>query len=250
MKLLNSTLSVVFCIYLMNFSTANAQTNDPVDYQTIEITNSTGTQIYTENTTDVVGSPLLKESFENGRILFTGDKASEVVPINYDAHKNQILFIKNNQIRILNIQNVRGFAFETTANFQQSGKVQEVYTLQLRNEEFGFTEKTPVQVLYNQETGLKLLGVFDVRFMKGNSKDPFTGKVIDRYIPSTTYYLQTHDGNIHKLRRLRDKFIINELPKKHRKQLKSFIKKNDLDGRSQKDLVKLLAHYDANVAGN
>ena len=227
-----------------------AQDEDPVDYQTVPITNQSGTQIYTEDTKDVVGSPLIKESFENGRILFDSNKASEVMPINYDAYRNQVLFIKDDQVRVLNISSVRGFIFEKPDNFASSDKVQEVYTLQLRDEELGFTEPTPVQVLYNQKSGLKLLAVHRINLMKGNSKDPFTGKVTDRYIGDTEYFLQTKDGEMTELRRLRDKDIMNVLGKEYKKQLKSFMKKNDLDGRSQKDLAKLLAYYDNNLSEN
>lgn len=225
-----------------------AQIEDPVDYETVPITSKSGTLIYAEDSKEIKGSPLIKESFENGRILFEANQASEVVPINYNAYTNQIVFIKNDEVRILNLNGVRGFIFEKPADFASSDKVQEVYTLQLRDEELGFTEPTPVQVLYNQKTGLKLLAVHRINLMKGNSKDPFTGKVTDRYIGGTDYYLQTRDGEITELRRLRAKDIMNVLGKEYKKELKSFMKKNDLDGRSQKDLAKLLAYYDSNLA--
>ncbi|MCP9292110.1 hypothetical protein [Gracilimonas sediminicola] len=246
MKTLNY---ILFTLLVASFtSVAHGQVEDPVDYQTVPITNQAGTQIYTEDSKDVVGSPLIKDSFKNGRILFDSNKASEIMPLNFDAYRNQVLFIKDDQIRVLNTNNVRGFVFEKPADFASSDKVQEVFTLQLRNEEFGFREPTPVQVLYNQKTGLKLLALHRSNLMKGNNKDPFTGKVTDRYISDTEYFLQTRDGKITELRRLRDKDIMNVLGKKYKKELKSFIKKNDLDGKSQKDLVKLLAYYDTNIA--
>ncbi|PWG74933.1 hypothetical protein DF186_15335, partial [Enterococcus hirae] len=92
-------------------------------------------------------------------------------------------------------------------DFNSSDKVQEVFTLQIRDDALGFNEVTPVQVLYNEGTGLRLLAVHRVSLMKGNSKYPFTGKVTDRYISKTDYYLQTKDGKYKELRRLRDKDI-------------------------------------------
>ena len=227
-----------------------AQSEDNIDYETVEITNQAGTTIYTEDSKDVIGSPLIKESFENGRILFENNKASQVMPLNYDSYKNQVLFIKNDQVRILNTASVKGFVFEKPSNFTNSDKVQEVYTLQMRNPEFGFTEPTPIQVLYNQQSGLKLLALHKTNLMKGNSKDPFTGKVTDRYISDTEYFLQKKDGEIIELRRLRAKDIMNVLGKKYKKELRSFMKSNDLDDRSQKDLAKLLAYYDNNLSEN
>lgn len=252
MKLFNYLLSsILFVVLTVALSTnVQAQDDDPVDYNTVDITNRAGTTIYTENNKDIQGNPLIKDSFENGRILFDGNKASKVMPINYDAYKNQILFIENQQVKVLNLNGVKGFVFEKPANFNASDKVQEVFTLQIRDEALGFSEVTPVQVLYNQGTGLKLLAVHQTNLMKGNSKDPYTGKVTDRYISSTDYFLQTRDGNIKELRRLRDKDIMKALDRKHRKDLRSFMKSNDLDGRSQKDLAKLLAYYDNNLAQN
>ncbi len=244
--LLSSVLFIALSISLT--TSAEAQNDDPVDYTTVEV--STTNTIYTENSKDIQGNPLIKDSFENGRILFGDNKASKVMPINYDAYSNQILFIENKQVKILNLNGVKGFVFEKPADFNSSDKVQEVFTLQIRDDALGFEEVTPVQVLYNEGTGLKLLAVHRVSLMKGNSKDPFTGKVTDRYISQTDYYLQTKDGEYNKLRRLRDKDIMRALDRKYRGDLRSFMKSNDLDGRSEKDLVKLLAHYDNNLSSN
>jgi hypothetical protein len=234
----------------MVFATVNVQAqDDPVDYQNVEVMSPTGTTIYAENNTDIQGSPLIKKSFENGRILFTSGKASEVMPLNYDSYKNQVLFIKNKKVMILNTTGVKGFMFTLPGNFASSDKAQEVYTLLLRDKEFGFSEPTPIQVLYNGGSGVQLLAYHQTSLMKGNSKDPFTGKVTNRYINSTDYYLKKKNGKVIKLRRLRDNDIIKALGKKYKKPLKSFMKDNDLDGRSQKDLAKMLAYYDENLAG-
>jgi hypothetical protein len=246
MRLITCQLSaLLFFIFAFVFTqSVTAQNTDDLDYQTVEVMNSAGTLIYSEDTKDIQGSPLIKESFENGRILYPDNKASEVVPINYDAYKNQVLFIKNDQIRVLNTVGVKGFMFEKPENFEQTDKVQEVFTFQIRDKALGFDELTPVQVLYNQGSGIKLLALHKVNLMRGNTKDPFTGKVVDRYVSGVEYYLQKSDGEFEKLRRLRSKDIIRKLDRSHRKDLNNFMKENDLDGKSEKDLVKLLAYYD------
>ncbi|HET8865438.1 MAG TPA: hypothetical protein VFM80_07045 [Gracilimonas sp.] len=249
MKLFKISASVALLSLLTLFATNDtaAQDND-IDYETVQI--ATGTTIYSEDVKDIQGSPLIKESFENGRILFTNGKASEVLPINYDSYKNQVLFIKDRKVMVLNTNGVKGFMFLKPENFEQSDNVQEVFSYQVRNEAFGFSEATPVQLLYNQGTGLKLINVHETSLMRGNSKDPFTGKVIDRYVSGVTHYLEKKNGEVVKLRRLRDKDIINSLDKEYRKQLKNFMKESNLDGRSQKDLAKLLTYYDNITAGN
>lgn len=251
MKLSRSffTVSILLLFISVYYSDAQAQNNE-VDYEKVEITNPSGTTIYTENTKDIQGSPLLKDSFENGRVLFTSNKATKVFPINYDSHKNQVLFIEDNQIKVLNTNGVKGFLFEKPDNFMQSDKVQEVFTYQINDEALGFSEPTPVQVLYNQGTGLKLLALHKTNLMRGNSKDPYTGKVTDRYIKVTEYYLQKKNGDIEKLRRLRAKDIIKAVDKEHQRVLRSFMKENSFDDRSQKDLAKMLAYYDNNLADN
>lgn len=250
MRLLTCQLLALFFFLVASAftETAAAQNTDEVDYQTVEVMNSAGTLIYAEETKDIQGSPLIKESFENGRILYPGNKASEVVPLNYDAHKNQVLFIKNNQIRVLNTVGVKGFMFEKPENFEQSDEVQEVFTFQIRDEALGFDEITPVQVLYSQGQGVKLLAVHRVNLMRGNAKDPFTGKVVDRYVSGVEYYLQKPNGEFEKLRRLRSKDIIKKLDRSHRKELNNFMKENGLDGKSEKDLAKLLAYYDTLIS--
>ncbi|MAO64330.1 MAG: hypothetical protein CL666_04970 [Balneola sp.] len=224
---------------------ANAQnTGNETDYQTVQITNKAGTTIYAEDKTEVKGSPLLKESFENGRILFESGKASEILPINYDSYKNQVLFIKDQKIMVLNTNGVKGFMFETPADFQNTDKVQEVFSYQIRETELGFDELTPVQVLYNQGTGLKLLAVHRTNLMRSNSKDPFTGKKTERYINSEEFFIQKHNGDIEELRRLRAKDIIRKYDRSDRKALNNFMDENDLDSRSEKDLVKLMTYID------
>jgi hypothetical protein len=235
-----------FLLIIFLQSNIQAQSEDEnVDYQMVNITS--GTTIYTEDTKNIIGSPLILESFEAGRFLFDLKNASKVLPINYDGHKNQVLFIKDDKIQVININSIRGFVFEKPSNFSQTDDVQEVFSLEIRHKKFGFEEPTPVQVLYNQDSGVKLLAIHKISLMKGNSKDPFTGKVTDRYVEFTEYFLQTPDGEMTELRRLRDKDIINVLGKKYKNELKSFMRSNDLDGRSQKDLAKLLAHFESNV---
>lgn len=239
--------------FLMGFTffaatSVQAQDEDDFDYQTVNITNQAGTTIYAEENKEIEGSPLIKESFENGRILFESGKASQVLPINYDSHKNQVLFIKDDRIMVLNTTGVKGFMFEKPDDFESSDKVQEVYTFQIRNEELGFSEPTPVQVLYNQGTGLKLLAVHETNLLRSNRKDPFTGKQVDRYMNSTEYYLQKHNGDIEKLRKLRAKDIMRQYDRKERRAMNNFMDENDLDDRSQKDLAKLMTFIDNNLS--
>lgn len=210
-----------------------------------------GTRIYTFNNTDVIGTPLLNDEFKIGRFLFTSNDQSEIVPINYDLEQNLILYKKDGQILVLENENIKGFSFEKPQDFDSSESIQEVYTLPGNDKEFGFTENTPVQVLYNQNGAIKLYALHKVKFVRGNKQDPFSGKITNRYKSDTEYFLETPDNNMHKLRRLRAKDIIKAIGNHSKKELNTFIKQNDLDDKSQKDLVRLLAYYDKKItAGN
>lgn len=206
-----------------------------------------GSRIYTFKNTDVVDSPLLSDEFKNGRFLFASNNQSDIVPINYDLEQNQILYKKDGQILILENKNIKGFSFELPDDFDSSENIQEVYTLELTDKEFGFAETTPVQVLYNQNGAIKLFALHTVKFVRGNRQDPFTGKITNRYKNDTEYFLETPDNKLHKLRRLKAKEIIKTIGGDSKKELNSFIKQNDLDDKSQKDLVNLLAYYDKKI---
>lgn len=216
-------------------------------YDLSELTHLGGTRIYSVNSTDVEGTPLLNEEFKNGRFLFRSGRQSEIVPLNYDLERNLILFKKDDQIMILDNVNIKGFSFENPADSNSSENNQEEYTFQVNNNQFDFSEPTPIQVLYDQNGAVKLSAIHKVRLVRGNRQDPFTGKVTDRYKSDTEYFLETPDQKMHKLRRLRAKDIIKAIGSDSEKELENYIKQNDLDQRSEIDLVRLLAYYDKEI---
>ena len=206
-----------------------------------------GTRIYTVNDTEVEGSPLLNEEFKKGRFLFTSGDQSEVVPINYDLERHLILYEEDGQTMILDNLNVKGFILGPPQNSNSWESTQEEYTFRVSNREFDFSEPTPVQVLYNQNGSVKLFALRKVKLVRGNRQDPFSGKTTHRYKSDTEYYLETPDNEMHKLRRLRAKEIIKALGDNSKKELKSYIDENDLDEKSERDLVRLLTYYDNEI---
>ncbi len=219
-------------------------------YDLSELTHLGGTRIYTVNTTDVEGTPLLNEEFKKGRFIFRSDKKSEIVPINYDLERNLILFKKDDQTLVLENVDIKGFSFETSQDSKSSESVPEEYTFRVNDKEFDLTEPTPVQVLYDQNGAIKLFAVHKRKLVRGHKQDPFTGKVTNRYENETEYYLETPDQEMHKLRRLRAKDIINTIGEDSEKELNTFIDENNIDEKSEKDLVRLLAFYDKEISAD
>jgi hypothetical protein len=216
-------------------------------YDLSELTHLGGTRIYNVNSIDVEGTPFLYEEFKNGRFLFTSGRQSEILPINYDLEKNLMLYKKDNQIMILENINIKGFSFEPHQDFDSSESIREQYTFQLHENEFDFNEPIPVQILYDQNGAVKLFALHKVKFIRGNRQDPFTGKITNRYKSDTEYFLKKPGNEMHKLRRLKAKDIINAIGDDSKKELNAFIDENDLDENSQKDLIKLLTYYDKKI---
>ncbi|MCG2590586.1 hypothetical protein [Rhodohalobacter sulfatireducens] len=240
-------LLILFCVDLK----AQVGPEETSAYDLSEMTHLGGTRIYSVNSTDIEGTPLLNDEFKKGRFLFTSGNQSEIVPINYDLEQNLILFKKDDQIMILENVDVKGFSFEPPRDYDRSENVQEKYTFRVSDSEFDFTEPTPVQVLYDQNGAIKLFAIHKVKFVRGNRQDPFTGKITNRYKSDTEYFLKIPGNEMHKLRRLRAKEIINALGGDSKKELYTFIDENDLDDKSERDLVRLLAHYESKItAGN
>ncbi len=248
MKNINKILSPLILVIFFSFDLqAQVETEKSGAYDLSEMSYLGGTRIYNVNSTDVEGTPLLNEEFKDGRFLFRSGDQSEIVPINYDLEQNLMLYKKEDQIMILENVNVKGFSFEPPQDFDSTESIQEEYTFQINNNEFDLPEPTPVQVLYDQNGGVKLYAVPKVKFVVGNKQDPFTGKVTNRYKSDTEYYLQTPDNKIHELRRLRAKDIIKALNNNSKKELNTFIDENDLDKKSERDLVRLLEFYDKEI---
>jgi hypothetical protein len=217
-------------------------------YDLSELSYLGGTRIYSVNMTDVEGTPFLNEDFKKGRFLFTSGKQSEVVPINFDLERNLILYKKDSQTLILENVKIKGFTFEKPTNSDLPISFQEKYTFRLPDNEFNVNGLTPIQVLYDQNGAVKLFAVPKVKLVRGHKQDPFTGKVTNRYENETEYFLKTPDDEIHELRRLRAKDIINAIGDDSKKVLNRFIDENDLNEKSEEDLVRLLSYYDNEIA--
>lgn len=243
-------ISFILTLFLLFSIDAKAQVSpeEKEAYDLSELSYLGGTRIYTVNMTEVEGTPFLNEDFKKGRFLFTSGKQSELVPINFDLERNLILYKKDGQTLILENVKIKGFTFEIPPNSDLPASFQEKYTFRLPGNEFNVNGLTPIQVLYDQNGAVKLFAVPRVKLVRGHKQDPFTGKVTNRYENETEYFLKTSDDEIHELRRLRAKDIINAIGDDSKKELNRFIDENNLDDKSEKDLVRLLAYYDKEIA--
>lgn len=231
------------CVTLIfGFSEARAQSSDS-NLEQVEITNSVGTQIYTtKNDSEVKGSPLYNKDFTDGYVIFKNGKKSEVVPINLDTHQNLIVFKQDGKMMVLSPVDINGFVIENG----KSGS-SDRFVVGVESKDPEITKYTPLRSMYEGEN-IQMYAFHKTHLIKGNTKDPFTGKVVDRYYNDTKYVLRLADGSVVETKdRVKD--VIKDLPKEHHKELEKFMKKRKLKNKSQKDIAVLLAYYNDNVAG-
>ncbi|MDR9419435.1 hypothetical protein [Gracilimonas sp.] len=208
-----------------------------------EFVENATTRIYTTGTKEVEGSPLLMDSFVPGRVILRDGKMSEIVMLNYDSHRNQLL-IKNNDtdVLILDHRNIKEFVFLTS---NRAG-VDKRFNYSVRMPELGLEELTPVEILFQGEnSGLKLFTVHKTSFSQATRPDPLTGKMVDRYISKSNTYIQKPDGTTEEINRIRISRVIDTFNEDQRELLENYVDDNDLNNRSTEDLIKLLGYFDS-----
>lgn len=185
---------------------------------------------------EIEGSPYYREDWNPGYFIKTNDKATSSYPMRFNINKNQLEFkFDENTLYIASPKPIKGFVL-TPKNgpiitFKQG------YDIPNSN----ISQNTFVQVLHDGKT--KLLLHHRNRLLKGHSKDMFTGKITDRYISESNYYLIDENGQAEQVK-LREKDLLKKLAKSLKTQLKTFIDKNKLNLKSEEDVITLLAEYD------
>lgn len=222
------SLSIAIAMFLITATDAQQITLDQV-----QVTNSTGTQIYTTNNDkDVQGTPFYSEDWQMGKVIFNNSKFSKEVPLSYNSYTQELFFKQQEIIKVLDPKQIKGFVFTKTGETFKYGN---------SSEEFEITPSTPLRVIYDGK--VELLVLHQTVRTRGNTKDPLTGKVTDRYSKSETFLIKKTDGSFKKTR-IRKKNMINDLGT-HKKELEKFTKDNRNKVKSEKDAVELLEFYDS-----
>jgi hypothetical protein len=190
-----------------------------------------GSGIITFRSTKYIGSPYLTK-FQQGYVTLKGNKKSELLLLRYNEWKNNVQFLRDKKIYMIPAKKLSGFIIKTTdgnMTFKNGFKTDQKH----------INQNTLLWVIYNGN--IKLLAYFASTLQK-NIVTYGTATKKNKFVNHTYYYLRTPNGTFHNVK-LKKKDILHALPD-HKKDVKSYAKKNHLGFKSKKDLQKILAYYD------
>lgn len=234
MRLLNLSLSFLAIFFI---STIGVQAQD-TNLDQAQVTNPTGTLIYTTaNNSETIGTPFYNEEWQKGKVIFNNGKLSKTVPLMYNSNTQVLFFQQGGSVKSLDANKFKGFKFHESGEVFHNGFV---------IDKFDVTKTDPVKVIYDGKT--KLLEFYQTIKVRANSKDPLTGKMIDRFMTDKTMFYLFADGSVKKTK-IKKKNMINDLGG-FKKELNDFTKKTKNKVKSEADAVKLLEYYDSLVTNN
>lgn len=225
---LSKTLALFFII-LFPFTSLVAQEETLDDVRLLHNPSNT---LFISNETETKGSPLYNKEWENGTVYFASGAKSKPTQLIYNSFTKELLFKdKNENIRKLDTSKLKGFSFD-----ERNEKFVFGYT----SSEYNFDEKNALRVIYDGKT--KLLVLHQTAKQSGNSKDPLTGKVVDRFLSFETFLIRHSNGDFVKTR-IRKKNLLNDLGT-NKKEIESFLKKSKNKVKSENDAAKIIEFYD------
>lgn len=188
--------------------------------------------ITVSNDTETIGTPLYNKDWELGHVVFASGSKSKQTLLIYNSFTNELFFKgEDEKIQVLDNSKLKGFSFDIR---------NEQFVFGYASSEFDFDQRTPLKVLYDGKT--KLFVLHQTAKQSGNSKDPLTGKVTNRFIPFETILIRNADGEFVKTR-IRKKNLVNDLGA-HKKELEAFIKESKNKVKSEEDAAKIIAFFD------
>tara|TARA_R110002096_G_scaffold329006_8_gene523105 strand:+ start:1616 stop:2320 length:705 start_codon:yes stop_codon:yes gene_type:complete len=198
----------------------------------VEVTNPTGTQIYTTNDVkEIVGTPYYNDDWEPGIVTLINGTQSKTTLLSFNTYTGEVFYKERDEIKVLNKSKMKGFTFT---------KKNETFALGVVSPDFDITADMPIRVIHDGKT--KLYIKYQTTRRRGNSKDPLTGITTDRFSNLETTILKRGDGKFVKTK-IKKKNIINDLGD-HKAELEAFTKKTRNKVKSGTDVALLLEYYD------
>jgi hypothetical protein len=198
------------------------------------------TTIQTHTNEVIHGSPFFNKKWEKGRVILKSDKKTKALPLKYKIYKNKLLFKKNDRKLAVNSNKIKGFIL-----MQKRQKL--LFKNGFKAPRYHINTNRIMEVIYDGQ--VKLLKKHNIQLMRGSRPDPISGQITSNFIKTEDYFLIDADGNFHKIKKLKRKYILSAL-RNHQKQLKKYVKSNNLSFKTQTDLKKILSHYDSLITSN
>ncbi|MDX1637205.1 MAG: hypothetical protein R3281_04495 [Balneolaceae bacterium] len=186
---------------------------------------------------NVEGTRYYNEEWLPGEIVLIDNVRTENLDLKMDALNNQVHFkVDENQILGLNSENVRSF-------YLQKGDEKIYFLNGYTYPRAGITSETFLRVVHQGES-VSLLAHHTAEIRESRTSIVATaGSVSGNFVHRTDYYLQKNNGELQKVRKLKKKHVLREF-EEYDDELERFADQNDLDFRNEKDVAKILAHFD------
>lgn len=183
---------------------------------------------------EVEGTPYFNPEWTQGQVHLRSQSKTEKVPLRYNAHSNELEFKKDGEVLVAMPRMVTGFTVRDKDNrqvFFKSG---------FKSPEHDIHPGLFLRMIHDGKVKLAVKHKTD--YYKAHSVDPLSGKKTSQFIPKKDYYLITEDGTFHDIK-LKRKHILRALGE-YGDKLKDFARTNDLDFGEEKDIGKILSHYE------
>jgi hypothetical protein len=183
----------------------------------------------------VEGSPYLYDDFKNGAIRDKKGMLSENMLIRYDGYRDEVQFLKDGKTLVVEPALASEFYFLVL-----NGETKLVEQVFFKNgfTVDGFTALNYFQVIYDGK--VKYLRKVKVNYLEENVNNYGTNEIKKRFQRADSEYL-LRDGKAIPMTKGRKEFITSY---GNSAQVKSFIKENKLNIKSDTDLVKVLRRFD------
>lgn len=185
------------------------------------------------------GSKYFIDEWLNGELVFVkeGTKAPKTVPLKYDSHNKELLFKRSvGDSIIVNPDQITGFIINDT---KHNASYPFVKFTGLKTEG-GTVPVAYLMVLYKNKTSL--LKYVSKMMQKANySGVSNVDRRYDAYLDNSEYFIQKPDGSLSRAK-LKKNSIVKALADKE-EQIEAFIKKENLDFKSEYDLARVVDYY-------
>lgn len=229
----------IFPTLFLNFffltATVFAQVNQITREQLQDMTKVSGS-LMTKSVTETIGSPYLSEDFLQGHILMNEKARTESTGIRYNIEKNEVEFLSDEEIFIMDAKNLSGFKLygEGDDIVFKNGYQTDVEKINLN---------TLLRVVY--EGDVKLVVNYRVNLIKDITSYATATKT-NRYNVYKNYYLVTEDGKFH-----RGESPENDILKvfsDHKTELAKFLEEYNLELNHENQIVRLIKFYETTIS--
>lgn len=183
-----------------------------------------------------IGTPYVYKEFLNGNIYFTDNSVILNRPINYDCYNNRVLLHYGEEDHIMNSRQIESLEFEVSDD--SYSVFRQVFVLEKKKTVF-------MKVLYEGKS--TLYKYYFKNFHKADYTGPYSQeRRYDEYLDDQEWYLEPGDQEVQKLKP-RKKAILQILESR-KGEIEHFLKTEDIDLKSDQDLVRLIEFYDGLAA--